>query len=219
MEMFQRSQQPILDRWSQGDLTEKEFRKEVNWDTTWGIDYQLYKGILDEVKDHHLKLLGLNVDRELVSKVAQKGIKGLSPEDRDKLPEMDLSDKAHRAYIRHVYNRHEGGLAKDFERFYESQCLWDEGMAETLSGFLRSPKSQGKTVLVLAGNGHIVFNFGIPKRFYRRTPFPFKTIVLKEWGKEADQDLLLPLLPPCRFPLDHEAESAGAKEAQDRHLP
>ena len=78
MEMFHRSQQPVLDRWSQGGLTEREFRKETNWDMTWGIDYQLYKGILDEAKNHHLKVLGLNVEREWVSNVAKNGIKGLS---------------------------------------------------------------------------------------------------------------------------------------------
>ena len=190
MEMFQRSQQPLLDRWSQGGLTEKEFRKETNWDMTWGIDYQLYKGILDEAKNHHLKVLGLNVEREWVSNVAKNGIKGLSSEDRSKLPEMDLTDKEHRAYIRRIYNSHRGGLSKDFERFYESQSLWDEGMAETLSEFLKSSEGQGKTILVIAGNGHIVFDFGIPKRFYRRTPFPFRTLVMKEWTKEADPDLL-----------------------------
>jgi uncharacterized iron-regulated protein len=190
MEMFQRRQQPILDRWTQGHLTEKEFRKQVEWDTTWGVDYQLYKPILEEAKNQHLKILALNVDRDLVSKVAQVGMAGLSPEDRSKLPEMDLSNKDHRAYIRRIYRNHHGGQAKGFERFYESQVLWDEGMAETLSGFLRSAESRDKTVLVLAGGGHIVFDFGIPNRFYRRTPSPFKTIVLKEWSKEADQDFI-----------------------------
>jgi len=191
-EMFQKFQQPVLDRWSQGGLTEKEFLKEVHWENTWGTDYQLYKDILDEAKSHRLKVVALNIEREWVSKVAEKGIKGLSSEDREKLPAMDLSDEEHRAYIRSIYSRHHGGLARDFDRFYESQCLWDEGMAETLSDFLRSSVSDGKTVLVLAGNGHIVFDFGIPKRFYRRTPIPFKTIVLKEWSKEADQDFRFP---------------------------
>jgi uncharacterized iron-regulated protein len=190
MEMFSRSQQPVLDRWSQGGLTEREFRKETNWDTTWGIDYQLYKGILDEAKAHHLKVLALNVEREWVSKVAQNGIQGLSLEDRNNLPEMDLTDKDHRAYIRRIYNSHRGGLSKDFEHFYESQSLWDEGMAETLSEFLKSPESQNKTIVVIAGNGHVVFDFGIPKRFYRRTPFPFKTLVMKEWTKDPDMDLV-----------------------------
>ena len=119
---------------------------------------------------------------------------------------MDLSDKDHRAYIRRIYNSHRGGLSKDFERFYESQSLWDEGMAETLSEFLKSSESQDKTILVIAGNGHIVFDFGIPKRFYRRTPFPFKTLVMKEWTKEADQDLVSPRLLP-RLPI-----SSGSRD-------
>ena len=63
MEMFERPQQPILDRWSQGLLTEEEFLKETRWEANWGIDYNLYKGILDEIRNRHLKVLGLNAQR------------------------------------------------------------------------------------------------------------------------------------------------------------
>ncbi len=188
MEMFERSQQPILDHWSQGLLTEEEFLKEVKWETTWGMDYNLYKGILDEIKSHHLKVLGLNIERDLVRKVAQSGMGGLSLEDKEKLPEMDLTDRQHRRSIASIYESHHGGSAKDFEKFYEAQCLWDEAMAETLSQFLQSPEGRGKTVLVFAGRGHVVFDFGIPKRFYRRTSIPYKTIVLKEWSKQMNED-------------------------------
>jgi uncharacterized iron-regulated protein len=188
MEMFERSQQPILDHWSQGLLTEEEFLKEVKWETTWGMDYNLYKGILDEIKSHHLKVLGLNIERDLVRKVAQSGMGGLSLEDKEKLPEMDLTDRQHRRYIASIYKSHHGGSAKDFEKFYEAQCLWDEAMAETLSQFLQSPEGRGKTVLVFAGRGHVVFDFGISKRFYRRTSIPYKTVVLKEWSKQMNED-------------------------------
>ena len=47
MEMFQRSQQPVLDRWTSGQLTEEQFLKEADWETTWSIDYSLYRWILD----------------------------------------------------------------------------------------------------------------------------------------------------------------------------
>lgn len=188
MEMFERSQQPILDRWSQGLLTEEEFLKEVQWESTWGMDYELYNGILDEVKKHHLRVLGLNVQRDLVRKVAQNGIKGLSPEDKKKLPEMDLTDQQHRAYIKFIYKGHQGGLAGGFKNFYQAQSLWDEGMAETLSDFLKSSDGEGKTALVFAGGGHIIFGFGIPKRFYRRTFTPYQTIVLKAWKEKIDGD-------------------------------
>ncbi|MEW6377196.1 MAG: ChaN family lipoprotein [Thermodesulfobacteriota bacterium] len=189
MEMFQKGQQPVLDRWSQGLLSEEEFLKEVQWETTWGIDYHLYKGVLDEIRNNRLKVLCLNVQRDLVRKVAQNGTEGLSPEEKKMLPEMDLTDQQHRAYIRSIYKTHQGGSAKDLENFYQAQCLWDEAMAETISEFLISPEGKEKTILVFAGSGHVVFDFGIPRRFYRRAPFPFRTVVLKEWKKNVDQDL------------------------------
>ena len=188
MEMFERSQQPILDRWSQGLLTEEEFLKEIQWDTTWGLDYELYKGILDEAKSHRLKVIALNVQRDLVRKVAQSGIEGLFPEDKKILPEMDLTDQSHRAYIKSIYKGHQGGSAKGFKKFYEAQSLWDEGMAETLSEFIRSHEGEQKTVLVFVGSGHLVYSFGIPKRFYRRTSIPYQTIVLKAWKEKMDED-------------------------------
>ena len=188
MEMFERSQQPILNRWSQGLLTEEEFLKEILWETTWGMDYELYKGILDMAKNHHLKVLGLNVPRDLVKRVAENGAMNLPPEDKKRLPEMDLRDRQHRAYISSIYKGHEKGSARDFENFYEAQCLWDEGMAESLFEFLKSSQGEGKTVLVIAGSGHVVFNFGIPKRLYRRIAVSSKTIVLRAWAGKLDMD-------------------------------
>ena len=189
MEMFGRSQQPILDRWSQRLLTEEEFLKEIQWETTWGMDYELYKGILDMAKSRRLKVLGLNVPRDLVRRVGENGIKKLPSEDRKMLPAMDLTDRYHRAYIASVYRDHRKDSAKDFEDFYEAQCLWDEGMAESLFEFLKSPQAEGKTVLVFAGSGHVVFNFGIPNRLYRRIAVSSKTIVLKAWTGKLDMDL------------------------------
>jgi uncharacterized iron-regulated protein len=188
MEMFESAQQPILDRWSQGLLTEEEFLKEVRWETTWGMDYELYKGILDIARAHHLKVLGLNPPKDLVRKVAENGIKEVSIEDRKMLPGMDLTDQQHRNYIASIFRGHNKGSAKNFENFYEAQCLWDEAMAETLSKFLKSSEGEGRTVLVFAGSGHVVFGFGIPNRMYRRTSIPFQIVVLKTWREKIDDD-------------------------------
>ncbi len=189
MEMFERSQQLILDRWSQELLTEEEFLKEIQWETTWGMDYELYKGILDMAKDHHLKVLALNVPRDFVRRVAENGTDKLSSAEKKRLPEMDLTDRQHRAYIASIYKGHGEGSAKDFKKFYEAQCLWDEAMAESLFEFLRSSQTEGKTVLVFAGSGHVAFNFGIPKRLYRRIAVSSKTVVLKAWAEKLDTDL------------------------------
>ncbi len=189
MEMFERAQQPVLDRWSQGLLTKEEFVKEVQWESTWGIDYELYEGILDTAKSLHLKVLGLNVSRDLVRKLAENGRDGLSPEDKRMLPKMDLTNRQHRAYIATIFKGHDKGSAKGFENFYQAQCLWDEGMAQSLSEFLKSPQAEGKTVLVFSGSGHIVFGFGIPSRLFRRIALPYQTILLKTWSEKVNGDL------------------------------
>jgi hypothetical protein len=79
---------------------------------------------------------------------------------------MDLSDQTHRAYVRSVYKDHQEGSAKDLERFYQAQCLWDEGMAETLSEFLRRPEN-GRRSLLLPGRS---LQFGIPSVFRNSPP-------------------------------------------------
>jgi membrane-associated protease RseP (regulator of RpoE activity) len=104
---------------------------------------------------------------------------------------MNLGETEHRRYIASIYKSHQGGSAKDFENFYQAQCLWDEAMAETLSRFLQSPDGRRKTVLVIVGSGHVAFDFGIPKRLYRRTPLLYKTIILKEWKKNVEEDFAL----------------------------
>lgn len=195
MEMFEKHQQPILDRWSQGALSEEEFLKEVKWEITWGMDFQLYRDILIEVKNRRLKLLGLNIEREVIRKVAQNGWEALSLSDRGRLPSLDLTDRVYRSYLRSIYQDHQKGVAKDFEKFFQAQVLWDEGMAETLSQYLQSFEGKNKTLLVLTGSGHVMFHFGIPNRFYRRTPIPYNIVVLKEWKKEIHQELSFPEAP------------------------
>ncbi len=195
MEMFEKHQQPILDRWSQGLLSEEEFLKEVKWETTWGMDFQLYREILNEIKYRGLRLLGLNLERELIRKVAQKGLEALPISDREKLPSIDLKEPAYRSYLRSIFQEHQEGVAKDFEKFFQAQILWDEAMAETLSQHLRSSEGKDKTFLVLTGSGHVMFHFGIPSRFYRRTSIPYQIVVLKEWKKEIHREISLSEAP------------------------
>jgi S1-C subfamily serine protease len=112
-----------------------------------------------------------------------------------------LTNRPHRAYIATIFEGHGEGSAKAFENFYEAQCLWDEGMAQSLSEFLESSGAEGKTVLVFAGSGHIVFGFGIPNRLYRRTPVSYQTVLLKAWSKKMNGDLSFARAssPPAHF--------------------
>lgn len=53
-----------------------------------------------------------------------------------------------------------------FERFFAAQVLWDETMAEAIATAHHSDPD--RLLVVLAGRGHIAYNFGIPSRVQRR---------------------------------------------------
>ena len=44
-------------------------------------------------------------------------------------------------------------------------------------------------MVVLAGNGHIQFKYGIPGRAYKQTGAPFRTIYLAPVGSEIKLDI------------------------------
>lgn len=68
-----------------------------------------------------------------------------------------------------VYQQHQKaaqGNSTAFQRFLQAQVLWDETMAEKIAEFVNAhPDYQ---VVVLAGQGHIVYGYGIPGRVERR---------------------------------------------------
>ncbi len=102
MEMFLRSQQPVLDDYVAGRIDEAELRERTDWDRTWGFDYGLYRPLLEFCRQHRLPVYGLNVRSELSQAVARGGVQSLTPDQRAEIPSLDLSRADHRAWIREI---------------------------------------------------------------------------------------------------------------------
>jgi len=111
-------------------------------------------------------MIALNAEEELTDKVARSGLEGLSTADRGQLPQdIDKSDVAYRDRLQKVFQQH-ANAAGNFEHFFEAQLVWDETMAQSAADYLQS--NPDKSVIVLAGQGHIAFGSGIPGRVKRR---------------------------------------------------
>ncbi len=176
MEMFQRKFQPVLDRYINGEISEKEFLKQTEYFKRWGFDYNLYKPILDFAKHNKIPVIALNIETEILKKVSKNGLESLTDEEKRKIPsQMDFSNTKYRNILRKIFDIHKTN--KDFEHFFQSQILWDETMAETIDMFLR--KNPEYIMVVVAGNGHLKYGFGIPDRCYRRNGFSY-TIILND---------------------------------------
>jgi uncharacterized iron-regulated protein len=183
MEMFDRTYQPILNQWTNGELDQKLFLQKTHWYANWKFNFELYQPILDFIRNNRIPVVGLNIPFHIPAKIATGGVESLSDEEKKHLPrQIDTSNALHRAYIRDIYEKHRVKGRENFEFFYMAQCVWEEVMAETIA-----LNSNGAQMIVLAGNGHIMKKFGIPDRAYRRTRASFKTICPMPAGGKAER--------------------------------
>lgn len=179
MEMFTTEQQPALDRWTAGELTEKEFLRSSGWYEQWKMDFDYYREILLFAREQHIPIIGLNAGKDLVRAIGSKSPEELTADERSRLPEMDMEDPYQRALVKAIYGGHLEGEAQ-FEGFLRVQTLWDEMMAENVAVFLDSPQGTEMRMMVIAGGNHIRFGFGIPRRVFRRLPTSYALVGTKE---------------------------------------
>ncbi len=195
LEMLPRSKQSVLDAWSTGKLTEKEFLEQSEWQKVWGYDAGFYLPLLHFARLNRLPTIALNIDRELVSQVGEKGWQALTEEQR-----MGLSDPApasddYRNSLAQLYayklslddeteddktgqpDLDEVLTSDGFSNFVEAQLTWDRAMAEVLAAAHRRDPSV--IVVGIIGRGHLEYGYGIPHQ-------------LADMGIE-DVDVLLPI--------------------------
>jgi len=170
MEMFAYTYQDVIDLWSAGELDEKTFLRKSHWYAGWRYDFSLYREILEFIKANRIKLVALNIPFDIPAKIRVGGIENLAEDDKAHIPkEIDTSNTAYRDYVESVFKKH------------NVQSVWDEKMAESIAVNLNQEK-----MVVLAGNGHIQYKYGIPDRAFRRTGASFRTIYLAPADEEAD---------------------------------
>ncbi len=204
MEMFTPEQQPVLDRWSAGELEEKAFLKEVGWFKNWRMNFALYRDLLTFCKKNRIPVLALNANKELQKKVGRIPFDQLSAEEQAQLPELDLNDPYQRAMVKAVFSDHKMGDSM-LDGFLRVQTLWDETMAQNVAAYLKSV-DRDHQVVVIAGGHHIRYGYGIPRRVYRRFPTSYLLLGSQELrvaeGKQVEtMNVVKPdnPMPPYHF--------------------
>jgi uncharacterized iron-regulated protein len=194
LEMLERPAQSEVDAFVRGVMSEQDFQRV--WLRNWS-DYASYRDILRFVQERKIPLVALNADREM-RRMVREG--AASPEAGRVLPEMDVRDPYHRAYVEAMLGGH-GKEVKNPEALYRIQVLWDETMADTAAAYLTSPAGKGRQLIIFAGKAHVRYGFGIPRRLFRRVPLPFVIVepyvnqAVVEVPKEKLMDVRTPTVP------------------------
>lgn len=171
MEMFQRPYQSLLDRYLAGELTESELHDRSEYQKRWGQPWEFYAPILRVARQNGLPVLALNTPTEITRKVARQGLDNLALVDRRFVPPQSaivLGPDSYRQRLQRIFaDIHQGKSSSgSFDRFFQAQVLWDETMAERIAyAVQRHPNA---LVVVLVGQGHLLYGEGIPSRVARR---------------------------------------------------
>jgi uncharacterized iron-regulated protein len=164
-EMLDSTLQPVLDDYAAGKLTEEEFLAKVDWKKAWGFDFAMYKPLFDMIVQNKLRALALNVPHGVVSKIARGGLESLSSDERKLLPEkVEITKhKKYNDYLKESFGGHgDNPMAKiiTIDNYLASMAAWNEGMGARIADFVNA--NPGYEVLVVAGNGHVMYNAAIP---------------------------------------------------------
>lgn len=167
MEMFRESTQPALDAVHDGRLSRQDFNR--LFDQDWTPDWRpAYQPILDYMHEHAIPVIGLKPSKDIEA-IVRSG--QTSPD----VPEMDENDPHHKSYYTPFFGGHSTG--PQAQKMYRMMVLWDEAMANNVARFLANPDNRDKKLVVIAGEGHIRYGFGIPKRAQRRIPHASATVL------------------------------------------
>lgn len=172
-EAFPRRVQPVLDRWSAGEMEAQAFLEAVDWGEVWGFDPNLYLPLFHFARMHHVPMMALNVDRALVARVGDEGWAAVPSDERAGLgdpaaPTGPYLDRLARSFVQHD-DRRDGDAADDrqavrerpaFKRFVEAQLTWDRAMAEALA---EARRREGDPLVVgIIGSEHLRYGHGVP---------------------------------------------------------
>lgn len=223
LEMVPRSAQPALDAWVRGELDETTFLSKSGWRDFWRFDADLYLPILRFARLNRIPVYGLNVDKALVASVRERGWAALNARERLGIGDPARPGESYMAMLAEsfaMHGAHGGGAATAarsraetkadpaFQRFVESQLLWDRAMAERMAQ--AEQNHPGALVVGLMGSGHMMEGDGVPfqlSQLTRQTP-----AVLVPWDDAFGCDALTPTLADAVYGV----ASLPAAAASDR---
>jgi uncharacterized iron-regulated protein len=162
-EMFPRRVQPVLDRWSMGELDEAAFLREVDWPGVWGVDAGLYLPLIHFARMHHLPVVALNVEQATSRRVAAQGLDTIPIGEREGVGDPAPAFSSYRDRLFEVFKKHpmggEGARAdsEQFQRFVEAQLFSDRAMAEAIAG----ARGDERLVIGIMGQGHVEYRSGV----------------------------------------------------------
>jgi len=178
LEMFERDVQEPLEHFLMGHMPEDEFLKVSRPWPRYATDY---KPLVDFAVSKEWPVVAANVPRSIASEVAKGGLEALQQKSADdrKLFAAELKcpvgDDYFKRFAEAMGSHPAPGASADearrtTERYYFSQCVKDETMAESIAQAFTAGRAGGKPPTLVHFNGafHSDYRQGTAERVARR---------------------------------------------------
>jgi uncharacterized iron-regulated protein len=197
LEMFERDAQGALDEYLKGERSEEDFLAASRPWPRYATDY---RALVEMARAHQWPVLASNIPRRLAQEVAKAGreaIDGLPDADRPFVA-RDLQCPEDAYYTRFVETmgshpvagEDEDATAARMTRYYWSQCVKDETMAESIAAVAEQASERRGPIVHYNGAFHSDFGLGAAERVRRR--LPDRRVVVLSVLPVADLDDLAP---------------------------
>jgi uncharacterized iron-regulated protein len=170
LEMFPYTEQPALDQWNSGTLSEERFLEVARWYTNWGYHWHYYREIFLLARAHKVPVFGVNTPREIVGAVRRKGLDKLTPEEAAHIPaRIDTDNAEHlrlfKAFFAEEGGMHSAGMGDDmWKMMFAAQCTWDATMGYNAVQALAKHGDPQTIMVVLIGSGHVAYGLGAERQ-------------------------------------------------------
>lgn len=164
-EMVAVDRQPILDDFSAGMVPLDELDDELEWDSTWGYDFELYRPLFKIAQRYSLPVGALNMPKSVTGVISSSGMGGLNEDQRKQAPTLLIRQSAQQEdFLRQVFVLHDERDPENDEQvrsFFRVQSAWDSMMAEQA---VRLRDRYDWPVVIIVGRGHVENGWGIERR-------------------------------------------------------
>ncbi len=206
-EMIPRSRQNVLSAWQTGSQSLDELRQRLPWEAGWGFDFAYYSPLLDLARRQAKRLLALNADDELVTRVRdsgweqtpdalRQGLQAPAPPSRDYLRILAGS------FLAHAPPQGEEDAAQRkqrFLRFVQGQQVWDSVMAQSIAQALHT--APDALVIAFMGSWHMIAGGGVAHQL--RQLGVKDLAILVPWDSHLDCDLISDGFADAVYGLDY----------------
>lgn len=188
MEMFERDVQLELSKYFVGDIDEERFLARSR---PWPHYRTDYRPLVEYARENAIPVLAANAPRSLAMEVARKGLAAVAGNELVAAEVSAPKDGYWDAFVAEMsggasHGAHGKPSDEMLERFYQSQCLKDDTMAETVVRHKEETAGDypPRLVVLVCGRFHSDRGFGAVARIRSRNP----SLVVKVLSAEAVPD-------------------------------